>query len=102
MFQTKDTKTTAWATRFTITDAAGHPGTLKPVIPTGGKINPGGNGSIVSSPVKFKPENVVTAEAVHVASAAGTSESASVAAPPAGPLRQQQTQGQEKKEIPTE
>ncbi|KAI9238573.1 MAG: hypothetical protein BYD32DRAFT_260553 [Podila humilis] len=55
MFQTKDNKATAWATRFTITDAAGNPGTLRPVIPAGGKINPGGNGSIVSAPVKFNP-----------------------------------------------
>ncbi|KAF9905489.1 hypothetical protein EC991_001598 [Linnemannia zychae] len=45
-------KGTAWATRFTITDAKGNPGTLRPVIPPGGKINPGGMGSIVSTPVK--------------------------------------------------
>ncbi|KAK3830720.1 MAG: hypothetical protein J3R72DRAFT_455554 [Linnemannia gamsii] len=53
MFQTKDTKGTAWATRFTITDSTGNPGTLKPVIPAGGKINPGGWGAIVSTPVKY-------------------------------------------------
>ncbi|KAF9129839.1 hypothetical protein BGW39_003779 [Mortierella sp. 14UC] len=52
MFQTKDGKGTAWATRFTITDSTGNPGTLRPVIPAGGKINPGGMGAIVSTPVK--------------------------------------------------
>ncbi|KAF9585592.1 hypothetical protein BGW38_001645 [Lunasporangiospora selenospora] len=50
MFQTKDTKATAWATRFTITDATGNPGSLHPVIPEGGKINPGGVGVIVGTP----------------------------------------------------
>ncbi|KAF9185046.1 hypothetical protein BGZ51_002988 [Haplosporangium sp. Z 767] len=52
MFQTKDGEGMAWATRFTITDAKGNPGTLKPVIPPGGKINPGGVGTIVSAPAK--------------------------------------------------
>ncbi|KAG0255966.1 hypothetical protein BG011_004835 [Mortierella polycephala] len=47
MFQTKDGEGMAWATRFTITDAKGNPGTLKPVIPPGGKTNPGGVGTIV-------------------------------------------------------
>ncbi|KAI1311587.1 hypothetical protein EDD11_003362 [Mortierella claussenii] len=48
MFQTKDQKATAWATRFTITDINGNPGTLRPVIPPGGKVNPGGNGTIIT------------------------------------------------------
>ncbi|KAF9366263.1 hypothetical protein BGX34_004714 [Mortierella sp. NVP85] len=52
MFQTKDTKYTAWTTRFTITDASGSPGSLRPTIPPGGKINPGGLGSIVAAPSK--------------------------------------------------
>ncbi|KAF9109153.1 hypothetical protein BGX27_007947 [Mortierella sp. AM989] len=55
MFQTKDLSTTAWATRFTITDAGGNPGNLKPVIPVGGKINPGGVGTIISA-VEAKAE----------------------------------------------
>ncbi|KAG0215912.1 hypothetical protein B0O80DRAFT_23296 [Mortierella sp. GBAus27b] len=50
MFQTKDAKYTAWATRFTITDESGNRGTLRPTIPPGGKINPGGVGSIVAAP----------------------------------------------------
>ncbi|KAF9430275.1 hypothetical protein BGZ76_000896 [Entomortierella beljakovae] len=48
MFQTPDQSATAWATRFTITDANGYQGTLRPVIPDGGRINPGGIGSIIS------------------------------------------------------
>ncbi|KAF9289708.1 hypothetical protein BGZ68_008790 [Mortierella alpina] len=36
----------AFTTRFTVTDAAGNPGTLKPT----GSPNPGGNGTIVSQP----------------------------------------------------
>ncbi|KAF9177169.1 hypothetical protein BGZ51_009064 [Haplosporangium sp. Z 767] len=36
----------AWSTRFTITDASGNPGTLKPTGPVGS--NPGGNGTIVA------------------------------------------------------
>lgn len=52
MFQTKDGEDTAWATRFTITDSTGNPGTLRPVIPPGGKINPGGIGAIVPSAFK--------------------------------------------------
>ncbi|KAF9939743.1 hypothetical protein BGZ67_008976 [Mortierella alpina] len=50
MFETKDSKGMAWATRFTITDADGNPGTLKPRIPAGGKINPGGVGTLVEPP----------------------------------------------------
>ncbi|KAF9338072.1 hypothetical protein BG006_000061 [Podila minutissima] len=52
MFQTKDGKDTAWATRFTITDEKGNHGTLHPTIPPGGKINPGGVGAIVPAPKK--------------------------------------------------
>ncbi|KAG0292194.1 hypothetical protein BGZ96_004428 [Linnemannia gamsii] len=52
MFQTNNGQDTAWATRFTITDSNGNPGTLRPVIPPGGKINPGGIGAIVSSAFK--------------------------------------------------
>ncbi|KAF9206490.1 hypothetical protein BGZ49_002358 [Haplosporangium sp. Z 27] len=54
MFQTKDLNSTAWATRFTITDADGDEGNLKPVMPAGGKVNPGGVGSIVSPEVAKK------------------------------------------------
>ncbi|KFH70766.1 hypothetical protein MVEG_03614 [Podila verticillata NRRL 6337] len=50
MFQTKDGSGMAWATRFTITDENGNHGTLHPTIPPGGKINPGGVGSIISAP----------------------------------------------------
>ncbi|KAF9563634.1 hypothetical protein EC968_004790 [Mortierella alpina] len=50
MFETKDGKGMAWATRFTITDANGNPGTLRPRIPAGGKINPGGVGALVEPP----------------------------------------------------
>ncbi|KAF9996791.1 hypothetical protein BGZ65_007635, partial [Modicella reniformis] len=50
MFQTKDDQSTAWATRFIITDANGNTGTLRPAIPLGGKINPGGVGTIISAP----------------------------------------------------
>ncbi|KAF9353604.1 hypothetical protein BGX26_008633 [Mortierella sp. AD094] len=49
MFQTRDLNAAAWATRFTITDANGDPGNLKPVTPVGGKINPGGVGTIISA-----------------------------------------------------
>ncbi|KAF9203691.1 hypothetical protein BGZ59_001484 [Podila verticillata] len=99
MFQTKDNKATAWATRFTITDAAGNPGTLRPVIPAGGKINPGGNGSIVSAPVKFKPATFAAGAAVHVASAGIPAIAApAVAAPTSGTLRKQQTQGKDNEE----
>ncbi|KAF8924549.1 hypothetical protein EDD21DRAFT_447337 [Dissophora ornata] len=52
MFQTRDLKSTAWATRFTITDANGSPGTLRPTIPPGGKINPGGVGAIIAASPK--------------------------------------------------
>ncbi|GJJ75013.1 hypothetical protein EMPS_07371 [Entomortierella parvispora] len=102
MFQTKDTKATAWATRFTITDASGNPGTLRPVIPAGEKINPGGNGAIVSAPITIKPATVL-AGAVHAANAkaAPVPAAAPVAAPAAatpaasGPQRQQQPAKQE-------
>ncbi|KAG0206124.1 hypothetical protein BGX28_002377 [Mortierella sp. GBA30] len=63
MFVTKDGKSTAWATRFTITDESGNPGTLKPVIPAGGKVNPGGVGSIISAPVP-KADTPITIAAV--------------------------------------
>ncbi|KAF9421942.1 hypothetical protein BGZ94_008696 [Podila epigama] len=56
MFQTKDGKGTAWATRFTITDEKGNRGTLRPTIPPGGKINPGGVGSIIAPPKKKTKE----------------------------------------------
>ncbi|KAK3828129.1 MAG: hypothetical protein J3Q66DRAFT_409376 [Benniella sp.] len=59
MFQTKDTKYTAWATRFTITDASGNPGSLRPTIPPGGKINSGGLGSIVAAPSKDQQSKTV-------------------------------------------
>ncbi|KAG0044584.1 hypothetical protein BGZ83_010186 [Gryganskiella cystojenkinii] len=98
MFQTKDTKTTAWATRFTITDSAGDPGTLRPVIPAGGKINPGGNGSIVSTPVKFSPAMVAAAGIVQAASVSVPDDApaTAAAAAAAGPFRQQPAaQGQE-------
>ncbi|KAG0271845.1 hypothetical protein BGZ95_000283 [Linnemannia exigua] len=75
MFQTKDGKGTAWATRFTITDSTGNPGTLKPVIPAGGKINPGGWGSIVATPVKHinAPAQPKPAPATVVAAASANS-----------------------------
>ncbi|KAG0348843.1 hypothetical protein BG004_003990 [Podila humilis] len=57
MFVTKDGTGMAWATRFTITDEKGGHGSLHPVIPPGGKINPGGVGAIVSSPQKAAPQN---------------------------------------------
>jgi len=99
MFQTKDNKATAWATRFTITDAVGNPGTLRPVIPAGDKINPGGNESIVSAPVKFKPATFAAGTAVDVASPEIPFFAASdVAAPASGPLRKQQTQGKDNEE----
>ncbi|ORZ08734.1 hypothetical protein BCR41DRAFT_424322 [Lobosporangium transversale] len=49
MFQTKNQNATTWATRFTITDINGNHGMLHPVIPPGGKINPGGLGQIISA-----------------------------------------------------
>ncbi|KAG0100236.1 hypothetical protein BGZ93_003406 [Podila epicladia] len=51
-YVTKDSKGTAWATRFTITDDKGNHGTLHPSIPPGGKINPGGVGAIIPAPKK--------------------------------------------------
>ncbi|KAF8939910.1 hypothetical protein BGZ47_007941 [Haplosporangium gracile] len=69
MFQTKDGEGMAWATRFTITDSQGNPGTLRPVIPPGEKINPGGVGAIVSSPIRQSKSPAATqpklAAAVH-------------------------------------
>ncbi|KAG0376347.1 hypothetical protein BGX24_007878 [Mortierella sp. AD032] len=43
---TSATGVNAWTTRFTITDAAGNPGTLAPTGPVGS--NPGATGAIVS------------------------------------------------------
>ncbi|KAG0034748.1 hypothetical protein BGZ81_003446 [Podila clonocystis] len=51
-YVTKDGKNMAWATRFTITDEKGNHGTLHPIIPPGGKINPGGVGAIIPAPKK--------------------------------------------------
>ncbi|KAF9094313.1 hypothetical protein BGX29_009542 [Mortierella sp. GBA35] len=73
MFKTKDDKGMAWATRFTITDANGNQGNLHPVIPPGGKINPGGVGAIVLVPVKgSKPAHPKPAAAVPAPSAAAS------------------------------
>ncbi|KAF9923329.1 hypothetical protein FBU30_006626 [Linnemannia zychae] len=80
MFQTKDAKATAWATRFTITDSTGNPGNLHPVIPAGGKINPGGVGSIVSTSVKLpKSEPAKPAAADPLVSIAHTGDNSAVA-----------------------
>ncbi|KAF9578587.1 hypothetical protein BGW38_005544, partial [Lunasporangiospora selenospora] len=50
-FKQKDGTGMSWATRFTITDASGNPGTLKPTLVDGKpNTNPGGIGSIVPSP----------------------------------------------------
>ncbi|KAH7029983.1 hypothetical protein BKA57DRAFT_541370 [Linnemannia elongata] len=80
MFQTKDGKGMAWATRFTITDSQGNPGTLRPVIPAGGKINPGGIGAIVSSPVKY-PKSPAAAARPAAVPAGPTIAAAGVHAP---------------------
>ncbi|CAO3567114.1 unnamed protein product [Mortierella alpina] len=77
MFVTKDGKGMAWATRFTITDAEGNPGTLKPRIPAGGKINPGGVGALVEHP---------TIAAASVGRGAGSVPRASDASAPGGDL----------------
>ncbi|KAF9948172.1 hypothetical protein BGZ72_009870 [Mortierella alpina] len=70
MFETKDSKGMAWATRFTITDADGNPGTLKPRIPAGGKINPGGVGALVEPPKAASAPIAVAS--VGVAAGSGT------------------------------
>ncbi|KAG9061115.1 hypothetical protein KI688_007744 [Linnemannia hyalina] len=62
MFQTKDGSGMAWATRFTITDSEGNPGTLRPVIPEGGTINPGGIGAIISSSAKHRKSSAAAAK----------------------------------------
>lgn len=54
MFETQDGSATAWATRFTITDEKGNHGTLRPRIPPGGTLNPGGVGSIIPAPKSKK------------------------------------------------
>ncbi|KAF9124011.1 hypothetical protein BGX30_001145 [Mortierella sp. GBA39] len=91
MFQTKDGNGMAWATRFTITDSKGNPGTLRPVIPEGETINPGGIGAIVSSSVKHSkspaaaakhaaalPGPIVAAASVHAPLKAASVTAASV------------------------
>ena len=82
MFVTKDGKGMAWATRFTITDAEGNPGTLKPRIPEGGKINPGGVGALVERP-KAASEPIAAAS---VGLGAGSVSGASDASAPGGDL----------------
>ncbi|KAF9538963.1 hypothetical protein EC957_005999 [Mortierella hygrophila] len=80
MFQTKDGNGMAWATRFTITDSEGNRGTLRPVIPEGGTINPGGIGAIISSSVKHSKSHAATVKPA-AALADPTTTAASVHAP---------------------
>ncbi|KAF9945967.1 hypothetical protein BGZ70_003474 [Mortierella alpina] len=74
MFETKDGKGMAWATRFTITDAEGNPGTLKPRIPAGGKINPGGVGALVESPKAASAPIAAASVGLDAGSSSGTSD----------------------------
>lgn len=82
MFETKDGKGMAWATRFTITDADGNPGMLKPRIPAGGKINPGGVGALVAPPKAAGAP--IAAASVGIGAGAGTT--AGDASAPGGDL----------------
>lgn len=90
MFQTKDGKGTAWATRFTITDSQGNPGTLRPIIPAGEKINPGGIGAIVSSPVKLPKSPAAAPPTIAVAGVHAPVKAASVIATSAGGGKKQE------------
>ncbi|KAF9948223.1 hypothetical protein BGZ70_002309 [Mortierella alpina] len=65
----------AFTTRFTVTDAAGNAGTLKPT----GSPNPGGNGTIVSQPATGSTPTGA------VPSASGAAGSGSTASPTGNP-----------------
>ncbi|CAO3566753.1 unnamed protein product [Mortierella alpina] len=68
----------AFTTRFTVTDAAGNPGTLKPTS-SPGTPNPGGNGTIVSQPATGSTPTGA------VLSASGSAGSGSTASPTGTP-----------------
>ncbi|KAG0280888.1 hypothetical protein BGZ95_008185 [Linnemannia exigua] len=74
---TAENNVNAWTTRFTITDAAGNPGTLAPTGPVGS--NPGATGAIVSG----GGAATTTAGPAATSGAAGTATSGSAANPTA-------------------
>ncbi|KAG0260048.1 hypothetical protein BG011_002157 [Mortierella polycephala] len=72
----------AWSTRFTITDASGNPGTLKPSGPVG--QNPGGNGTIVSPGAGAAPSVSGSAAPTGSATVSGSPSTTSAGAKPSG------------------